>query len=214
MDRRRSAFTHPGLKAIVAATGCRQSLVPTAKRSKNGTFWTPAGCFPRAIRTSTGATVPLACPLFARRPQNSAICGQLFSQAVPSGENSRNRTDRMPSRAIGKRAGATVYAAHRPSRKYATFKLGSNVAPICFRARTDKCAGADDLPESGSPWKRPPATVAQHVVMRHKATFPIINQAGVARGRVDRCPEDTSRKCHVQHLAEAPLKAGNQGSPQ
>jgi hypothetical protein len=42
----------------------------------------------------------------------------------------------------------------------------------------------------------------------------IINQAAVTRGRVDRWPEDTSRKCHVQHLAEAQLRAGNQGSPQ
>jgi hypothetical protein len=42
----------------------------------------------------------------------------------------------------------------------------------------------------------------------------IINQAAVARDRVDRWPEDTSRKCHVQHLAEAPLRTGNQESPQ
>ena len=35
------------------------------------------------------------------------------------------------------------------------------------RARTHKCAGADDLPESAVSRKRPSATAAQHVVMGH-----------------------------------------------
>ena len=63
-------------------------------------------------------------PIISAAEKPAILLTTVFSRS--SGENSRNRTDRMPSRAIGKRAGATVYAAHRPSRKYATFKLGSN----------------------------------------------------------------------------------------
>jgi hypothetical protein len=116
----------------------RANVCPNPKRPKNETFGRPPDASP----------VPLDehwCDGSVGVPQSSAaekpaiLLTTVFSRS--SGENSRNRTDRMPSRAIGKRAGATVYAAHRLSRKYAMFKLGSNVAPICFRARTHKCAG-------------------------------------------------------------------------
>jgi hypothetical protein len=45
------------------------------------------------------------------------------------GRKRPDRAHRMPPRASGKRAGTTEWAAHRPSRKYARFKLGSNALP-------------------------------------------------------------------------------------
>ncbi len=45
------------------------------------------------------------------------------------------------------------------------------------RARTHKCAGADDLRESALPRKRPSATAAQHVVMGQEETLRAVNDA-------------------------------------
>ena len=139
VDRRRSAFTHPGLKAIVAATRTCGQLCPNRQTPQKWDNWTPTGCFPRAIRRALVRRFRWRAPIISAAEKPAILLTTVFSRS--SGENSRNRTDRMPSRAIGKRAGATEWAAHRPSRKHATFKLGSNVAPICFRERTHKCAG-------------------------------------------------------------------------
>ena len=46
----------------------------------------------------------------------------------------------------------------------------SATARAKITARTYKCAGADDLPKSALPRKRPSASASQHVVMGHKPT--------------------------------------------
>jgi hypothetical protein len=47
---------------------------------------------------------------------------------------------------------------------------------VATRARTRKCAWADDLRESALPRKRPSATAAQHVVMGHVWTVPAVQE--------------------------------------
>jgi AAA domain len=129
VNRRRSAFTHPGLKAIVAATRTCGQLCPNRQTLQKWDIWTPTGCFPRAIRRALVRRFRWRAPI--RQPKNQRFCSQLFSAGRRAKTAGTEQTGCLPSDWEARRRDRIRGAP--PSRKYATFKLGSNVAPICFR---------------------------------------------------------------------------------
>jgi hypothetical protein len=95
---------------------CSNMDLPLSRPPHCGTFGTPTRCFPRAIRK----TLVQRFRWSARSMHGSRKTADLLTTVFTRRESGENvRTEQigcLPER--GKRSGATVWAANRPSRKY------------------------------------------------------------------------------------------------